>query len=80
MFLLALSTSGSSAKIVHALGVVRALDVRTICLTGKTDGQMATLCDVCIRVPCADTVDVQERHLPIYHALCIMLEEEFFPD
>ena len=78
--LLALSTSGTSANIVHALNVARALDVRTIGLTGKTGGAMATLCDVCIRVPCADTVEVQERHLPIYHALCIMLEEEFFPD
>lgn len=76
---LALSTSGNSANILHGLEVARALDVRTIGITGETGGQLTPLCDVCIRVPCADTVAVQERHLPIYHALCIMLEEEFFP-
>lgn len=76
--LLALSTSGTSPNILHALRIARAQGLRTIGLSGGTGGEMGSLCDVLICVPCSDTVDVQERHLPIYHALCIMLEQEFF--
>ncbi len=76
--LLALSTSGNSPNVIHALQVARTLGLSTIGITGATGGGMSPFCDVCIRVPCRDTVDVQERHLPIYHALCIMLEREFF--
>ena len=47
-------------------------------MTGQTGGQLAALCDVCIRVPARETYRVQEMHLPVYHALCAMLESEFF--
>lgn len=76
--LLAISTSGNSPNILHALRVARTRNVRTIGLTGASGGTMADLCEVCIRVPHEDTVDVQERHLPIYHVLCMGLEAEFF--
>ncbi len=76
--LLALSTSGASTNILHALRVARARGLTTLGLTGGSGGEMRTLCDVLIQVPCSDTVDIQERHMPIYHALCIMLEQEFF--
>jgi len=76
--LIGLSTSGNSANVVRALQVARALDMRTIGLTGRSGGRMKELCDVIIRVPSDVTPDIQERHLPIYHTLCIMLEEEFF--
>ena len=36
------------------------------------------LCDVTIRAPKDDTLEVQECHLLIYHALCEMLETAFF--
>lgn len=78
--LLAISTSGSSANVLHALRVARTRGVRTLGLTGRTGGQMAALCDVCIRVPHDSTPRIQERHLPIYHALCIALEDRFFSD
>ena len=76
--LLGLSTSGNSLNVIHALEVARTRGVRTIGLTGRTGGQMAALCDVCIRVPHDSTPRIQERHLPIYHALCIALENHFF--
>ena len=76
--LLALSTSGGSPNVLHALRVARALGLRTVGLTGAAGGAMLDLCDACVRVPCRDTADVQERHLPIYHVLCVMLEREFF--
>ncbi|GAA3399878.1 SIS domain-containing protein [Paenibacillus hodogayensis] len=76
--LIGLSTSGNSANVVRALQVARAQDLRTIGLTGRGGGAMKELCDVTIRVPYDVTPDIQERHLPIYHALCIMLEDAFF--
>ena len=76
--LLAISTSGNSSNVLFALQVARALGVRTIGLTGRTGGRMKEFCDVTVCVPKDATPGIQERHLPIYHALCIMLEDEFF--
>ncbi|KIL38345.1 phosphoheptose isomerase [Gordoniibacillus kamchatkensis] len=74
-----ISTSGNSANVLHAVRVAKALGLRTVGLTGKSGGKMKGLCDAVICVPWEQTPDIQERHLPIYHALCILLEEEFFP-
>jgi phosphoheptose isomerase len=76
--LLGISTSGTSKNVIYALQVARTLGLGTIGLTGKTGGKMIDLCDVSICVPYESTPDIQERHLPVYHALCLMLEEAFF--
>jgi D-sedoheptulose 7-phosphate isomerase len=76
--LLALSTSGNSGNVVRAVQVACAMGLHTIALTGQSGGKLKTLCDVTIRVPSDRTPDIQERHLPIYHALCEALEAEFF--
>ncbi|MBM7568745.1 D-sedoheptulose-7-phosphate isomerase [Paenibacillus sacheonensis] len=76
--LLGLTTSGNSPNVIRALQVAKVKGVQTIGLTGKTGGRMKELCDVTIRVPSDSTPVVQEWHLPIYHALCMMLEKEFF--
>lgn len=34
--------------------------------------------NVCIKVPQTETYMIQELHLPVYHCLCLMLEDEFF--
>lgn len=76
--LVVFSTSGNSANIVHAVQVAKSMGVTTIGLTGEGGGRLKELCDVIIRVPYRSTPDIQERHLPIYHVLCMMLEEAFF--
>jgi D-sedoheptulose 7-phosphate isomerase len=76
--LIGISTSGNSLNVINAIRVARTLGVKTIGLTGRTGGAMLSLCDVCIRVPSDQTYEIQERHLPIYHALCMVVEEEFF--
>lgn len=76
--LIGLSTSGNSANVLQALRVARALGLRTLGLTGKDGGKMKALCDTTIRVPYTSTPEIQERHLPIYHALCIAVEKRFF--
>jgi D-sedoheptulose 7-phosphate isomerase len=76
--LLAVSTSGNSATVVHAARVARALGIRRIALTGAGGGRLEELCDATIRVPREETHEVQELHLPVYHCLCLMVEEHFF--
>jgi len=76
--LIGLSTSGASRNVIHAVEVARALGLRTIAFTGPTGGALKSLCDVCICAPGESTAAVQEHHLPIFHVLCAMLEEEFF--
>ena len=74
----ALSTSGNSENILHATEVARAKGMKVLGLTGQSGGQLRALCDVCICVPEKETFKIQELHLPIYHTLCLMLEEHFW--
>jgi len=76
--LLAISTSGNARNVSHALRVARSKDLVTIGLSGETGGAMREHCDLMIRVPSRETFRIQELHLPIYHALCLMLEDHFF--
>lgn len=75
---LGISTSGNSKNVISAAKTAKALGMKTIGLTGNTGGRMMDLCDEVIRVPEKETYKIQELHLPVYHALCAMLEEEFF--
>ena len=76
--LIGISTSGNARNVIHAMQVAHALGMHTIGLTGPVGGALKPLCDICICVPAESTPAVQERHLPIFHVLCAMLEEEFF--
>ena len=76
--LVGLSTSGNARNVIAAMRVARARDMRTLGLTGETGGKLVAEVDVCIRVPERETHKVQELHLPLYHCLCLMLEDEFF--
>lgn len=73
-----ISTSGNSENIVNALHVAKACGITSIGLTGQSGGKMLGLCDVTICVPAECVVDIQELHLPVYHAICAELEERFF--
>lgn len=76
--LLGISTSGNSKNVIYALETAKLKEMTTVGLTGKSGGKMKDLCDVCICVPSTSTPDIQELHLPVYHVLCKMLEEEYF--
>lgn len=75
---LAISTSGNSKNILYAAIVAKAKGVKIVGLTGSRDSKLSALADVCIQVPETETYKVQELHLPVYHCLCLMLEERFF--
>ena len=76
--LLGVTTSGNSDNVVQAAIAAKARGAKIIGLTGQKLGRLAPLCDVLLNVPDTETFRVQELHLPIYHALCLMLEEHFF--
>jgi phosphoheptose isomerase len=76
--LMGISTSGTSRNIRYALQVARVLGLHTLGLTGMSGGMLPALCDVTIRVPAGTTAEVQELHIPVYHAICSLLEEIFY--
>jgi phosphoheptose isomerase len=76
--LLGISTSGNSSNVINAFIVAKALGMRTIALTGRSGGRLASLAEISICVPADGVAEIQEFHLPVYHALCIDLEETFF--
>ena len=76
--LLGISTSGNSANVVNAAKVAKFKGMKVIALVGEKACKLDELADVVIHVPAAKTHEVQELHLPVYHALCAWCEEQFF--
>lgn len=75
---LGISTSGNAKNIEYASIVAKAKGMKVIGLSGKTGGRLKKYADTIIIVPEMETFKIQELHLPIYHTLCLMLEETFF--
>lgn len=75
---LGISTSGNSKNILYAALTAKSKGLKVIGLTGEKENQLMRFSDVCIRVPETETYKIQELHLPVYHCLCLMLEERFF--
>lgn len=73
-----ISTSGNSKNVLFAATVAKAKEMKVIGLTGAKDSRLSTMADVCIQVPETETFMIQELHLPVYHCLCLMLEDRFF--
>ncbi|MGP1488208.1 MAG: D-sedoheptulose-7-phosphate isomerase [Peptoanaerobacter stomatis] len=76
--LFAISTSGNSKNVLYACEIAQIKGMKVIGLTGQSGGKMSDICDILIKTPEAETYKIQEYHLPIYHAICLALEEEFF--
>jgi D-sedoheptulose 7-phosphate isomerase len=73
-----ISTSGNSTDVLEALKVCKDLGIKTIGLTGQTGGEMADLCDICLKVPSTETPRIQESHILIGHILCYLTENSLF--
>jgi len=73
--LLAISTSGNSLNVIHAINKAKEKGMKTIGLTGKTGGKAAELVDIEIRAPYSEFSDrTQEIHIKIIHALIHFIE------
>lgn len=75
---LGISTSGNSRNVLFAAVTAKSKGLKVIGLTGQRENQLMRYADVCIQVPETETYKIQELHLPVYHCLCMMLEEKFF--
>lgn len=75
---LGISTSGNSKNMLFAATTAHAKGMKVIGLTGAKDSRLMDMSDVCIKAPQTETYMIQELHLPIYHCLCLMLEDKFF--
>ena len=76
--LLGITTSGNSKNVLYACQVARYKAMKTIALTGREGGKIKNQADICIIIPEQETYRIQEYHLPVYHALCAAVENEFF--
>lgn len=76
--LVALSTSGTSANVVAAVRAASELDVRTVGFTGAGGGELASLCEVCVRIPSDSTARIQEGYMLLCHTACELVERALF--
>lgn len=76
--LIALSTSGNSRNVVNAAKTAKAKGIKTIAITGSKNSKLSVLADVAVKLPAGTPFEVQEFTLPVYHALCAMLEAALF--
>lgn len=75
---LAISTSGNSQNVLYAAVAAKSKGLKVIGLTGAKENKLMRYADVCIRIPETETYKIQELHIPVYHCLCLMLEDRFF--
>lgn len=73
-----ISTSGNAKNVYAAALIARAKGLAVLGLTGKDGGKLKPLCDACITVPRTETYEIQELHLPVYHALCLYVEDSLW--
>jgi D-sedoheptulose 7-phosphate isomerase len=78
--LIAISTSGNSANVLHAAEEARARGLRVVGLTGESGGRLAALTDVCVRVPSTVTAHIQECHLAVEQLIALIVERDLYPD
>jgi D-sedoheptulose 7-phosphate isomerase len=75
--LVAISTSGASRNVLRAADAARSLGMRVVALTGNR-GSLAAMADVAVEVPSDDTQHIQEAHLAVEHAVCVLVEDMLF--
>ncbi|MEN8157655.1 MAG: SIS domain-containing protein [Bacteroidota bacterium] len=76
--LLAITTSGNSINVVDAAITAKAKGMTVIGMTGQSGGRLKAFCDITICVPAKITSEVQEYHMPVYHAICKCVEDHLF--
>lgn len=76
--LMAVSTSGNSPNIVHAVQFANDRKLTTIGLLGGNGGTVRSLCTHSITIPSDDTQRIQEGHITAAHIICQLVEERMF--
>jgi D-sedoheptulose 7-phosphate isomerase len=78
--LIAITTSGGAESVRRAVHTAHRLGMTVIGMTGTRGGAFADLCDVALVTPHAVTSHVQEGHIAMGHALCLVVERALFPE
>ena len=73
----AITTSGRSPNVVHALEAAAQRGLRAIGVTGRDGGRVAGLVDIHVNVPSDSTARVQEVQRTLLHAMCDLVERAF---
>jgi D-sedoheptulose 7-phosphate isomerase len=79
--LLAISTSGNSGNVIHAIEAAHERGMQVVSLTGRDGGEMRhhqQSGDIEIRVPSKSTARIQEVHLLAIHCLCDLIDHQLF--
>lgn len=74
-----ISTSGNSPNILAAAEKAATLGISCFCLTGRTGGKMAGICE-CLRIPSDEVAHIQECHITIGHIICGLVEHMYFAE
>lgn len=74
--LFAISTSGNSLNVIKAVEAANNSGINTVGLLGNNGGQLQNLCDYSITIPSKITARIQEFHIVVIHALCVLIEKE----
>ena len=75
---IAISTSGNSTNVLHAISTARKIGLKTIGLTGRSGGNLRNAVDYCICVPSNETPRIQECHILVGHIISELVEREIF--
>ena len=75
---IAISTSGNSTNVLHAISTARKIGLKTIGLTGRSGGKLRNNVDYCVCVPSDETPRIQECHILIGHIISELVEREIF--
>ncbi len=79
--LLAISTSGNSTNVLHAIQAAHDRNMMIVALTGREGGAITSILhaeDVEICVPAHSTARIQETHLLAIHCLCDLIDQQLF--
>jgi D-sedoheptulose 7-phosphate isomerase len=75
----ALSTSGRSPSVLHAVEACRELGIKTIGLTGGDGGPLSGKVDLSLRVSASRLSSrIQETHILIGHVICELVDRRLF--
>jgi D-sedoheptulose 7-phosphate isomerase len=75
----AISTSGRSPNILRAIDAARGKGLAVVGLTGRSGGEMAGRCDLCLHAPSDSTPLIQQVHIIAGHIICGLVEGRLFP-
>tara|TARA_B100001059_G_C17837617_1_gene589343 strand:+ start:7384 stop:7980 length:597 start_codon:yes stop_codon:yes gene_type:complete len=73
--LFAISTSGRSKNIIHAIKKAKLMNIKVVFLTSDNVKKKNNLPDVTIRVPSKKVDRIQEMHIAVGHFICELIEK-----